>query len=143
MMPEFQEGGGSEMTEPKPTQAFPAGWPPGCPPDDAVDAGGVAFRIVNNDPPAAGDFVTHWESGRMRQAPECLRCGLSVFLEMGDALHQRRLLPKLGRLTARGTLGADHGKTKLTTGRQPTHTTWWPYRDVDCASLFTIAREEG
>jgi hypothetical protein len=55
----------------------------------------------------------------------------------------RRLLPKLGRLIATGTLEADHGKTKLTTGRQPTHTTWWPDRDVDRASLFTIAAEEG
>lgn len=124
-------------------RAFPIGWPDGCPPADALDADGLVFRLVNNDPPTAADFVTHHESGRMRAAPECLRCGLSVFRELGDAIHQRRLFPRLGQLIARGSLGADHGRTRLTTGRQPTHTTWWPYTDADRAGLFSITTEEG
>ncbi len=142
-MPEFQDGGDSEMAEFPSTHVFSDGWPDGCPPGDALDAAGVIFRIVDNSPPTAADFVTHFESGRLPKAPVCLRCGLSVFEEFGDAVHQRRLLPKLGRLIAQGTLSAEHGKTKLTTGKQPTHTTWWSYRDVDRASLFTIAAEEG
>lgn len=142
-MPEFQEGDAAGLAQPTSMLAFPANWPKGCPPDDAIDADGVVFRIVDNSPPIAADFVSHFESGRMPKAPECLRCGLSVFQELGDAIHQRRLLPKLGRFIARGTLGVAHGKTKLTSGNQPTHTTWWPYRDVDRESLFTIAAEEG
>jgi hypothetical protein len=27
-------------------------------------------------------------------------------------------------------------------GKQPTHTTWWPYEGVDRASLFSIVPEE-
>jgi len=122
---------------------FPEGWPNNCPPADAVDASGVVFRIVNNEPPMAADFVSHFESGKLLKAPDCLRRGLSVFRELGDAVHQRRLFPRLGRLIARGTLLAEHGKTRLTTGKQPTHTTWWSYKDVDRASPFSIVQEEG
>lgn len=142
-MPEPQDGDNSEMAEITPRQEFPNEWPEGCPPGDALDASGVIFRIVNNNPPVSADFVTHFESGKLPKAPECLRCGLSVFQEIRDAIHQRQLLPKLGRLIAQGMLSAEHGKTKLTTGKQPTHTTWWPYRDTDRASIFSIAPEEG
>lgn len=51
-----------------------------------------------------------------------------------DAVHQRLLPPKLGRWIAKGTLRPEHGKTKLTTGKQPTHTTWWAYDGVDRAA---------
>jgi hypothetical protein len=121
---------------------FPEDWYD-CPPADAVDATGVVFRIVDHEPPRAADFVTHFEAGKLPKADPCLRRGLSVFRELGDAVHQRRLLPKLGRLVAQGVLRAEHGKTKLTTGRQPTHTTWWSYAAVDRASLFSIVAEEG
>ena len=52
-------------------------------------------------------------------------------------------MPKLGNLIAKGTLSPEHGKSKLTSGRLPTHTTWWPYRDVKRASLFSVVSEEG
>lgn len=122
---------------------FPPDWPDGCPPGDALDANGVVFRVVKGESPIAADFASHFESGRMPDAPKCLRCGLSVFQALGDAIHQRQLLPKLGRFIAQGTLDVEHGKIKLTPTRQPTHATWWPYRDVDRASLFLIVREEG
>jgi hypothetical protein len=121
---------------------FPETWPNDCPPADAIDASGVVFRIVKNKPPLPEDFVTHFEADKLRNADPCLRCGLSVFQEIGDAVHQRWLLPKLGRLIARGTLRTDHGKTKLTPGKQPSHTTWWPYTEVDRASIFSIAPDE-
>ncbi|MCU0873206.1 MAG: hypothetical protein MUE50_12775 [Pirellulaceae bacterium] len=79
----------------------------------------------------------------MPKAPPCLRCGLSVFRETRDAIHQRQLLPKLGSLIAEATLLAEHGKTKPTEGRQPSHTTWWAYEGVNRASLFSVVREEG
>ena len=80
----------------------------------------------------------------MPKAPACLRCGLSVFQELKDVVHQRQLFPKLGRLIAQGILQAEHGKMRLDApGTQPTHTTWWVYRDVNRASLFTIVMEAG
>jgi hypothetical protein len=58
-------------------------------------------------------------------------------------VHQRHLLPRLGRLIAQGTLHTEHGKIKLTTGKQPTHSTWWACREVERASLFAVVMEAG
>jgi hypothetical protein len=121
---------------------FPDTWPEDCPPDDAVDAEGDVFRIVRNDPPNAVDMATHMETGKLPKAPPCLRCGLSVFQELQDVIHQRSLFPKLGNLIARATLTSDHGKSKLTEGRQPTHTTWWAFEGVDRAALFSVIADE-
>lgn len=121
---------------------FPSDWPADCPPADADDASGVVFRLVKGDPPTAGDFVTHFESGRLPNAPACLRCGLSVFRELQDAVHLRRLFPRLGSMIAQGTLQSSHGKTKLTSGQQPTHTTWWAYKHIDRCQPFAVCKEE-
>ena len=121
---------------------FPTDWPPGCPPQDATDADGEVFRIVKHEPPNDEDLASHLETGRLQKAPACLRCGLSVFREIRDAVHQRHLIPKLGTLIAQATLRAEHGKTKLTSGMQPTHTTWWAYEGVNRARLFSIVRDE-
>ncbi len=121
---------------------FPDGWPDECPPPDAEEASGIVFRIVKNDPPKAEDMASHHETGKLPKAPPCLRCGLSVFRDLRDAVHQRLLLPRLGNWIAQGTLRAEHGKTKLTTGKQPTHTTWWVYGGVERTSLFTVVSEE-
>ena len=67
----------------------------------------------------------------------------SVFREIRDAVHQRQLLPKLGNWIAQATFLPEHGKTKLTEGWQPSHTTWWAYEGVNRASLFSVVREEG
>jgi hypothetical protein len=65
------------------------------------------------------------------------------FREIHDAIHQRKLIPKLGRWIAKATLKPEHGKTQLTTGKQPTHTTWWAYHGVDKVTLFAVVAEEG
>lgn len=119
------------------SQKFPTGWP-----QDAVDAEGGVFRLVKSDPPTDADLASHHETGRLPKAPPCLRCGISVFREMEDAVHQRQLFPKLGDLIATATLQPVHGRTKLTEGRQPTHTTWWAYEGVQRASLFSVVKEE-
>jgi len=124
------------------TSQFPNSWPPDCPPADAVDASGVVFRLVKNDPPNPSDFETHAESGRLPKADPCLRRGLSVFRDPQDAFHCRRILPKLGNMIASGALQPSDGKTKLTSGRQPTHTTWWAYEGVNRCSPFSVISEE-
>jgi hypothetical protein len=124
------------------TLRFPSDWPENCPPADALDADGTVYRLVRHEPPQDSDLATHRELGRLPQAPSCLRCGISVFRELRDAVHQRQVFPKLGNLIAKTTLQADHGKTRLTEGRQPTHTTWWAYAGVNRASLFAVLREE-
>ncbi len=121
---------------------FPQDWPEDCPPVTAVDAAGEVFRLVKSNPVTAEDMSSHKETGKLLKAPACLRCGLSVFRELEDAIHQRRLIPKLGDFVATATLDAAMGKTLPTAGRQPTHTTWWPYEGIDRASLFSIVAEE-
>ena len=100
---------------------FPETWPANCPPADAGDADGDVFRLVKHDPPQPDDTASHMETGRLPNAPPCLRCGLSVFRELRDAVHQRQLLPKLGNLIGKATLLAEHGKTKLTKGAPDPH----------------------
>ena len=121
---------------------FPDGWPKDCPPNDAIDATGDVFRIVKNKPPNNDDMASHHESGKLPNANPCLRCGLSVLQELGDAIHQRKLLPKLGKLIAKCTLEAVNGKVKPTSGAQPTHMTWWPYEGVARAQLFVVVNED-
>jgi hypothetical protein len=87
-------------------------------------------------------MATHHETGRLPKADACQRCGLSVFRLLRDAVHQRRLLPKLGAHIARATLLPEHGVAKLTRGQQPTHTTWWTYVGVARAELFAVVAEE-
>lgn len=116
--------------------------PEKCPPDDAMDASGIVYRIVKNDPPTAFDMQTHHESGRLLTADPCLRCGLSVFREQSDAIHQRHLIPKLGKWIAKAQLTKELGMTKLTKGKEPTHTTWWVYDGVVRESYFEIVQEQ-
>ena len=129
-------------SQPPASNDFPKDWPSDSPPGDAVDADGTVFRIVKDDPPVAKDFESHFESGKLLKAPPCLRCGLSVFRQFQDADHQRKLMPKLGSLVASAKLRSMHGKTKLTKGTQPTHTTWWVFDRVNRASLFSVNKEE-
>ena len=120
---------------------FPEDWPSDCPSADTPDATGEIFRIVKGNPVTAADLRSHHESGKLPKANPCLRCGLSVFLELGDALHQQQLLPQLGNKIAQARLEPMHGKARPTPGRQPTHTTWWPYQEVDRAVIFTVVQE--
>ncbi|MGL5097174.1 MAG: hypothetical protein ACRDD1_16430 [Planctomycetia bacterium] len=120
---------------------FPKDWPKDCPAIDTPDADGEAFRIVNGDPVTAADVSSHHETGKLPKADPCLRCGLSVFRMVEDALNQQNLLPKLGGKIAKAILSPIHGKAYPTRGQQPTHTTWWPCEGIDRASLFVVVRE--
>lgn len=116
--------------------SFPDDWPPGCPPADAQAASGLLYRLVKSNPATASDFLTHADLGKMPKAPPCLRVGLSVFRTRDDVVHQAELFPFLGNQVASGEVCSEHGKTKLTPGKMPSHTTWWPYLGVDRVALF-------
>lgn len=120
---------------------FPSDWPSDCPPPDAVDASGTVYRLAKSSPASSVDFQTHHETGKLLDAPACLRRGLSVFRDRSDAQHQFRAYPRLGRYLAEGTLAPECGVTKLTTGRFPSHSTWWVYEGVDRARLFQVVEE--
>src|SRR5262249_37896909 len=106
---------------------FPPGWPPGCPPTDAASGEGAYHRGVRSMPATAEDFRSHLELGKLPKAPACLRAGLSMFRNEGDAERMALLFPVLGSYVARGVLDARYGVSMHSPGRQPTHTTVWPY----------------
>lgn len=88
---------------------------------------------------------THEESGRLRDADPCLRRALSVFRSETDAQHQVRLFRRWRRkFIAKASLDGRHGRSMLTTGKQPTHTSWWPTESLNAAAraaLFAMVCE--
>jgi hypothetical protein len=55
---------------------------------------------------------------------------------MDDAERMALLFPVLGAFVARGQLDDGYGVSMLTPGRQPTHTTVWPFLGVDRVDPF-------
>jgi hypothetical protein len=91
---------------------------------------------VKTDPAGANDFRSHRELGKLPKAPPCLRAGLSTFRTLDDAERMALLFPVLGAFVARGQLDGGYGRSLVTPGRQPTHTTVWPYVGVDRVAPF-------
>jgi hypothetical protein len=90
-------------------------------------------------------MLTHYEKGRLPDADPCLRRALSVFRSQQDAEHQLRLFARWHKgHILRASLSANLGVVKLTPGKQPTHTSWWPDKSLDPdarAALFSIVSE--
>lgn len=115
---------------------------PDCPPADAEPAYGRVYRCAKSGTLKASDMLTHEEKGRMPEADPCLRRALSVFRSQSDAEHQMRLFRGWRQKFIHvAVLDEQHGKTKLTSGRQPSHTSWWPATALsveDRAGLFSL-----
>src|SRR5205823_4986576 len=111
---------------------------------DAPPAKGVVYRLVKHSPPKAEDFLTYHELGWQPDRDPCLRCALSVFLKKNEAAHMRKLFRrvKLGDDIASGTLSAEHGVAKLTSGREPTHTSWWTTLEPQARAELVVVVED-
>lgn len=110
-----------------------------CPPTDAVEASGTVFRCAKYLPPHPDEMRTHEETGRLPGADPCLRKALSVFRTRQDAEHQMQLFRRWKRkFVVHGVLAAEHGKTKSTPGKQPTHTSWWPAEGLAAAQRAAL-----
>ena len=120
----------------RPTQSFPADWPEGCPPVEAQPCSGDYYRIVGSELAAASDFRSHRELGKLPKAPPCLRAGLSTFRTLDDAERMALLFPVLGGFVALGALTDAYGVSLLTPGRQPSHTTVWPFEETNRTTPF-------
>ena len=116
-----------------------------CPPAGAAAVDGDVYRCCKSSPPSDADMRTHEESGRLPDADPCLRRGLSVFRSESDAQHQVRLFRRWRRrFVAKAALDGGHGRSMLTTGQQPTHTSWWPAESLNPAAraaLFAVVCE--
>jgi hypothetical protein len=123
---------------------FPSDWPACCPPDDAIEASGAAYRITKNDPPTDDDFLSHHERGlpsplKQTRAQECRRRAVSIYRTIEDAKHHTLAFPSSGQNIAAGVLTARSGRTKLhPSDERPTHTEWWCFVGIERKAGFAI-----
>ncbi|MDO9017180.1 MAG: hypothetical protein Q8S73_15890 [Deltaproteobacteria bacterium] len=97
---------------------------------------GDYYRIVRGELVTSEDLRSHRELGKLPSAPPCLRAGLSTFRSLDDAERMALLFPVLGGFVARGALNDSYGVSLLTPGRQPSHTTVWPYQQTQRTEPF-------
>ena len=122
---------------------WPPDFPEDCPPEDAVPADGVYYRIVNNDPPQSSDFVSVYHLRRERAMREvrrmsrtlCDTMGLSVYEDRDEAIKCALKYDNLGTHIAAVELTPDSGKILRTRGLFPSHHTWWISDDFDATGL--------
>ena len=127
---------------------WPADFPPNCPPNEAGPADGAYYRIVKNDPPKLGDFVSVYHLDQERAEKQvsdgkislCEIMGLSTFTDEEHARACARQFPRLGSKIAKLSLGKEAGKA-LSTPRDiwVSHHTWWQATEFDpIASTFIV-----
>lgn len=127
------------MSDSKPPQkTFPTDWPEGCPPSEAAPTSGEYFRVVRGAAASIEDFRSHRELGKLPKAPPCLRAGLSTFRVLDEAERMALLFPVPGSFVAQGTLDALFGVSMRTQGREPSHTTVWPFEKTDRIAPFRL-----
>ena len=125
---------------------WPADFPPDCPPEEALPADGVFYRIVKTDPPGSDDFLSQYQQNRRLsdsnirrgRATQCETMGLSVFADESDAAERIRRYPRIGRRLARLTLGPASGKILPTPRDDNSHHTWWLPDGYDATGIATV-----
>ncbi len=124
---------------------WPNHFPEGCPPDDADDAHGMVFRLVDGDDPTLDDFQSWYERNPRRSWGDalCRACGLSVLRDLDDAKALRRRIPSLKtKRIAAADLQPTMGKVQQTSSKHAsTHHTWWPPTTIEPPSLFAVVGE--
>lgn len=122
---------------------WPTYFPDGCPPDGAVPADGVVFRLVGQVPPTLMDFrpVRIEQPHRDLEHCLCIACGLSVNRKIEDTERLRRRVPAFrNKRIARGVLAHSLGVMRHTpsSGGGPSHHTWWLPDGVDPSDRFVV-----
>ena len=119
--------------------------PSECPPADAREISGAetVYRLVKNNPPIAGDFISRREqqpSAYFRNISECIVRGLSVFSHIED-IEGTLLLPKFRKshFLCRVKLSGGAGKIKQTF--KPSHHTWWPYNAYNILEVCEVVKK--
>lgn len=121
---------------------LPPECPEGRPPFPPVELPTTIYRQLKRRPPSNLDLRTHAERGVQPLADPWKRCGLSVYLTLGDAEHNCELFPSFGRLIGAAIISPAHGLLGETpAAERPSHATWWPNSGIDRAALFTIEKE--
>lgn len=143
------------MSTPIVSYNWPADFPLDCPPGAALPADGVFYRIVKNDPPRLGDFLSLYHLNRDlaerrigRGATRCETMGLSIYAELGDALAAACQFSSIGDWIVPLTLEPVAGKILPTPRYHPaapengdSHHTWWKNESYEpLANATTLIR---
>ena len=119
---------------------WPKHFPPGCPPAVAEDANGSVYRLTSGEEPREGDFISWKQRDPERDFGdrECRACGLSVYMDLGDAQRLRSRIPAMKRKRiAIGELEPVAGKILPTpSAGGGSHHTWWVPSAVQPWTLF-------
>ncbi|MFB9154456.1 hypothetical protein ACFFUS_14085 [Vibrio gallaecicus] len=120
---------------------YPDFYPEDMPPENAIDANGEAYRLVDNNPPQKVDFRSTIEENPKRAAKKPsdreMLYGASLFTRQEEALKKKKLFKPLRNKTlSAGHLSSDDGMMKKTGG--PCHITVWfkkealPHERFEC-----------
>lgn len=128
-----------ELVSPMLSYTWPEDFPEGCPPEQASRVNGTYYRIVKNDPPESGDFVSNYHLNQKRAEREisrgrrtqCETMGLSVYTESVDAIQCAQQFPKLGSKIAHLFLTPASGTALKTGSGWDSHNTWWKPQGFD------------
>lgn len=110
--------------------SWPSHFPSDVPPAEAVDANGLAYRLVDAVPPKPADFLSLFEekpTGTYKGTARALVHGVSFHGALKDSRRTRqRFKPLRGKVVARGTLKPSLGKMKATpAAHAKSHMTVW------------------
>jgi hypothetical protein len=119
--------------------------PNNCPPEDASDASGNLYMLVNDSMIKPEDFLSKREKHRDKpplepNEVECRACGLSVYTEISELLTTRSRHPGFRKMKpALGKLTSEQGVMKHTPSKDsPSHHTWWVTSDAAPWKVFKV-----
>lgn len=128
-------------------RVFPAYFPEGCPPSEALGEEIVLFRLCKTDIPVAEDFLTFYQIDSEKYAHLIQAYGLSMYPSAEDCVRAKRKSPRLRNTykgIACGQIDAAKGKILRTPSKaNPAHITWWIYEGVEPHTFFTACGEGG
>lgn len=107
---------------------WPSDFPAQCPPSIARAEEIYVYRLVNNSPPKAEDFLStrqEWPAREFKtEIDKCNACGVSVFRNKNDAEKKKqKYKPLRSKLIAYGKIDASDGVILET--YESSHMTWW------------------
>lgn len=131
-----------------PESSFPDYYPKNVPPDNAIDANGVFFRLVKNDPASLhcfDDMYTENPKRLKRFTGIKLKCcyGTSLYSDEKSVLNAFEKFPEgVGtRHVAKGELNPSDGKMLKTGAPDTTHYTLWFVKDHQVHKKFSCIKE--
>ncbi len=122
---------------------WPSFFPPNCPCPDSHTVDCEVYRFIKGEEPTPEDFKSHRERFPTKKysQPECVVCGLSIYLEVGDVKRVQDRIPAFkNKHLVKGNICDSHGVVKNTvlTCSESSHHTWWVPLEASPWTLFHV-----